>query len=92
MHCFISPARIRLAIDSRINRDLILTARLAGFVFSNPDDDLPIWQNVAAADLENPAHMCSPDVADWLIGKTIEATLYQRYQAQPVAIPINESW
>lgn len=89
MHCFISPTRIRLAIDSRINRDLILTARQAGFVFSNPDNDLPIWQHVAEADLENPAHMCSPDIADWLMGKAIEATLYQLYQARPVAIPIN---
>ncbi|MBO0931887.1 hypothetical protein [Fibrella aquatilis] len=81
MHCFSSPARIRLAIDSRINRDLILTALQAGFDFSNPDDDLPIWHSVAETDLENPAHMCSPDVAIWLMGKAIEVTLFQLYQS-----------
>ena len=81
MHCVISLTRIRLAIDSRINRDLISTARQAGFEFSNPDDDLPIWHSIAEADLENPACMCSPGVADWLVGKAIEATLFQLYQS-----------
>lgn len=85
MHCFISPARIRLAIDSRINRDLVATARQHGFVFSNPADDFPIWESIAEADLENPAQMCSPDVAHWLVGKAIEATLFQLYLSRRMA-------
>lgn len=84
MHCFSSPARTRLAIDSRINRDLISAAQQQGFTFSNPADDLLIWNTIADADLENPASMCSPEVADWLVGKAIEATLYQLYLASPV--------
>jgi len=79
MTCFCSPARVRLAIDSRINRDLIATAREQGFVFSNPPEDFPIWERVAVADLENPAFMCTPDVMHWLMGKAIEATLFQLY-------------
>lgn len=79
MTCFCSPDRIRLAIDSRINRDLIATARQQGFVFSNPTDDSPIWELVAEADLENAAFMCSPNVMHWLMGKAIEATLFQLY-------------
>ncbi|MGF7218778.1 hypothetical protein GGR92_004957 [Spirosoma lacussanchae] len=82
MTCFCSPARIRLAIDSRINRDLIATAREQGFVFSNPPEDFPIWHSVAEVDLENPAFMCSPEVAHWLMGKALEVTLFQLYQSQ----------
>lgn len=85
MHCFISPTRIRLAIDSRINRDLIATARQQGFVFSNPAEDFPIWESIAETDLENPAQMCSPDIAHWLVGKAIEATLFQLYLSQRMA-------
>jgi len=79
MICINSPSRIRLAIDSRINRDLISSAREQGFVFSNPVEDFPIWESVAEVDLESPATMCSPAVADWLFCKSIEATLFQLY-------------
>lgn len=79
MICINNPARVRLAIDSRINRDLVATAREQGFVFSHPAEDFPIWESVADIDLENPASMCSPEVANWLFGKAIEATLFQLY-------------
>jgi len=79
MTCFCSPARLRLAIDSRINRDLIAIAREQGFVFSDPPEDFLIWERVANADLENPAFMCTPDVIHWLMEKAIEATLFQVY-------------
>lgn len=84
MTCFCSPTRIRLAIDSRINRDLIATARQQGFVFSNPPEDSPIWESIADVDLENPALMCSPEIANWLIGKAIEATLFQLYSSRSI--------
>jgi len=41
MTCFCSPARLRLAIDSRINRNLIATARQQGFVFINLPKTFP---------------------------------------------------
>lgn len=85
MRCFNSSKRVRLAIDSRLNRDLIMTAQQQGFVFSNPSDDLPIWYQIAHVDLENPAYMCSPEVADWLFSKAIEATLFQLYQSHLTA-------
>lgn len=79
MICINSPARARLAIDCRLNRDLIANAREQGFVFSHPAEDFPIWESVADVDLENPALMCSPEVANWLLGMAIEATLFQLY-------------
>lgn len=75
-----SAARTRLAIDNRVNRDLIAQARTQGFTFSHPPDDFPVWQQVGSADLENPAFDCSPAVSDWLFDKAIEATLFQIYQ------------
>lgn len=78
-HC--SPERIRAAIDSRINRDIVANAREQGFTFSYPEEDFPFWNTVVHADLENPAFMCSAEVAHWLIGKAIEATLFQHYLA-----------
>ncbi len=75
-----SAIRTRLAIDNRINRDLIAEARAQGFVFSDPPADFSVWQQLETADLENPAYDCSPIIAEWLLGKSIEATLFQLYQ------------
>lgn len=81
----ISPSviRTRLAIDNRVNRDLIAQARAQGFTFSYPLNDFSVWQQVETADLENPAFACSPAVSDWLFDKAIEATLFQIYQHIP---------
>ena len=81
MNCYCSPKRTRAAIDSRINRDIVANAREQGFTFSYPEEDFPIWDSVAHADLENPAFMCSAEVGHWLMGKAIEATLFQVYLA-----------
>jgi hypothetical protein len=86
MICHCSLNRTRLAIDSRINRDIVANAREQGlrvsaFRFSYPDTDFPIWDTVFEADLENPAYMCSAEVAHWLMGKAIEATLFQLYRS-----------
>ncbi|CCH03526.1 hypothetical protein FAES_pFAES01032 (plasmid) [Fibrella aestuarina BUZ 2] len=81
MICHCSVARTRLAIDSRINRDIVANAREQGFTFSDPNKDFTIWNTIVEADLENPAYMCSAEVAHWLMGKAIEATLFQLYLA-----------
>ncbi|GAB3562581.1 hypothetical protein GCM10027578_04990 [Spirosoma luteolum] len=52
---------------------------MQGFVFNNPHEDFPMWERVTNADLENPAFMCTPDLMYWLMGKAIEATLFQIY-------------
>jgi hypothetical protein len=41
MNCYCSPKRTRAAIDSRINRDIVASAREKGFTFSYPEEDFP---------------------------------------------------
>ncbi|GAB3048159.1 hypothetical protein JYG30_25475 (plasmid) [Fibrella sp. USSR17] len=76
----VATCPIRQGIDNRLNRDLIAQAREQGFVFSDPFADADMWRGLEAADIENPAHQCDPDEADWLFGKAIEATLFFLYQ------------
>ncbi len=80
MILFASATRTRMAIDNRVNRDLVAQARQQGFVFANPPADGAVWEQVETADLENPAYDCSPVVSEWLFGKAVEAVLFQLYQ------------
>ena len=80
MYYAVATCPVRQGIDSRLNRDLVAQARQQGFVFSDPFADADMWRGLEAADLENPAQRCDPDEAEWLLGKSIEATLFFLYQ------------
>lgn len=76
----VATCPVRQAIDNRLNRDLIAQAREQGFVFSDPFADAVRWQELETTDLENPAQRCTPNQAEWLFIKAIEASLFLIYQ------------
>jgi hypothetical protein len=86
MSCFQRAARLRLAMDNRLNRDLIATARTQGFTFANPPLDSRIWEEVATADFDKSGLTCSPETANWLFAVAFDATLFQVQQARRAGI------
>jgi hypothetical protein len=52
---------------------------MQGFVFSDPQVDSLVWRQVETGDLEDPAHHCTPAESEWLLGRAVEATLFQIY-------------
>lgn len=77
----------RQAIDNQLNRDLIARARDQGFVFSDPFADAAIWQSLEAADMQSDpqlCQLCGHGMADWLLVKAFEATLFLIYRYEKI--------